>query len=506
MLGLALVACSAVSGCADRRDGDASRALGSAIWPSVSLPWTGLRTPEVEQALRTAGISYQFVEAGKLGSAVRLEGLPVSPPLAGLATVLVVRGEWGDLARASRGELAELAEALVLMAVEWEGARTTVRGIHLLLSGRLDDVEKSAQSIARLSKELPARLALSLHLEPQVLAAEAGLDELAKAVDLLVCDVYGQPWSQADVADRWELEAALERARVANGLGRPFLAAIAREGHLFARESGSAVARGIGPQLLESGWLSVTGAFTYEGFHRQLLDLTPRRALDVLGGDDSAVRLEARAEVRLARPTAQHLGALLRSLEREPLERLEGVVWTGGGGEPSAAEVPALRLPAIVSGPLASGIELGVERDVRAGRLGVTLRNGEDPTAWADRDHNFVEVDLDGALFGEVDLGDFARMELARRVEVPGESPMERLRRADRVRLYFVSLEPGEVAASGAIHLRAGSRAWRADARASVLGAAGVVESVLETVPETVPGAAPEAEAEPEPEPERGGG
>jgi len=480
---LALVAGAIVVGglvgCGDPEPQHGGRALGSAIWPSAASPWQALRTPESEAALRAAGVTNQLVEAGLVGAEGRLELEPVRPPLPGFAAVLVVRSEWAALESLSRGDADELAEEIVLMAVEWESARTTVRGIHLHPSGALEDRDRGARSISRLAGALPERLPLSLHLGAELLAGEDRLDDLAAAADSLVCEIYGQAWSEADRADRWDLERSLQRARRADSLGRPFLAALALEGRILDPRSGDTVARGLDAETLGSRSLSVEGAFSYEGFHRQLLDLTPQRALDALGGRE-AVRLEPRRVVRLARPTAQHLAALSERLRGEQLDHLEGILWLGGG-DANAAAVPVARLAAVVTGALDSEPVLRVEREGAARRLRVELRNGADPTAWADRDYNLIEIDLEGAIFGSVELGGFARMELDARAAPADASPMERLRRADRLRLYFVALEPGEIVASGDLQVRPSSTAWRAEATARVLGPAGDVVAIPES-------------------------
>ncbi|HVS65784.1 MAG TPA: hypothetical protein VMT85_20025 [Thermoanaerobaculia bacterium] len=466
-------------GCGDREAERGGRGLGSAIWPSAAPPWETLRTPEAEAALRAAGVTNQLVEAARVGAEGHLELEPVRPPLPGLSAVLVVGSEWAALESLSRGDADELAEEILLMVVEWESARTTVRGIHLHPSGALEDRESGARSISRLAGALPERLSLSLHLGAELLAGEDRLGGLAAAADSLVCEIYGQPWSEPDRADGWDLEGSLERARRADSLGRPFLAALALEGRILDPRSGETVARGLDAETLGSRALSVEGAFSYEGFHRQLLDLTPQRALDALGGRE-AVRLEPRRVVRLARPTAQHVAALTERLRGQQLDHLEGILWLGGG-DANAAAVPVARLAAVVSGALDSEPVLRVEREAAARRLRVELHNGADPTAWADRDYNLIEIDLEGAVFGSIELGGFARMELDDRDAPADASPMERLRRADRLRLYFVALEPGGIVGSGDLQVRPSSTAWRAEATARVLGPAGAVVAIRES-------------------------
>ena len=458
---------------------DDGRTLESGIWPSAAPPWPALSEPEAGPAMRAARIGSVLVEAATVESGGGLQRLPVSPPLSGLATVLVVRASWSTLEGLGRGELGELAEQLVLTAVDWESARATVRGIHLLPSAPLEDRERASTAIARLRRALPERLPLSLHVAPELLAVLETFDDLARAPATLICEVYGQPWEQSDRAERWDLEQSVERARRADALRRPFVAAIALEGRIFDPASGDVAARGLDAATLRASLPAIEGAFSYEGYHRQLLDLTPERAVDALGAGPGIATLEPRRTVRIARPTAQHLAALVRRLSEERLAHLEGFLWTGGGGA-SVAAVPVTRLPEVVSGSVASGLVLRMSGDRATGALRVELRNGSDPTGWADRDYNRVEIALAGGAFGAVELGGFTRIELDTTSSDRPLSPMERLRRADRLRLYFVSLEPGATVASGEIRVRPAKPSWSATASATVLGPAGEVEEIVE--------------------------
>jgi hypothetical protein len=164
-------------------------------------------------------------------------------------------------------------------------------------------------------------------------------------------------------------------------------------------------------------------------------------------------------------------------MEREKLTGMEGVLWTEPRIGGDVATVPLERLPTIVSGSFADDMVLELARE--GSRLEVSLRNPADPTAWARWDHNYVQIDLEGAVFGPVQLGNFSRMELARRDRTADDSSMERLRRADRLRLYFLMLDSGQEARSGTIRVTPSSGGWNASVSATVLGPTGEVRDLV---------------------------
>jgi hypothetical protein len=463
-------------GCGGGDSDRAGRGLGSGVWPGAGVSSSVLAaTPEAVEALRQAGVETLFVEAG----AVSPDGVLVRAALAAaapeLAVVLVVRIPWAQIEELSRRAASRLADDVVLLAVEWEGAGGTVRGLHLRPVGDPDDRVAIAAGLRHLARELPRRYPFSLHLDARLLDDPAPLDEWAAGVDLVVGEIYGQDARDGDRPSSWDLDAALERARRVDSLARPFLAGVAIGGRVIDPVGGAVVAAGLPGGALSSEAARTEGVFVFEGFHRQLFDLVPRRPLRGTGPDGEETTLAPGAPFRLARPTARHLAILLERLRGAGLERLENVVWTEARPPGDAAAVPLDRLPAVVAGAAGSDLRVVLERRGGGDGLQVAVVNEGDPTAWAQRDHNYVEVVLDGAVFGAIELGDFERLELDRRDGGGSRQTMATLRSADRLRLYFFQLEPGAKMASGAIRVRPRSADWSAGVSAEALEPTGEI-------------------------------
>ncbi|HVS16904.1 MAG TPA: hypothetical protein VMV46_23585 [Thermoanaerobaculia bacterium] len=467
------------AGCGGEGAERAGRGIGAGLWASAGVTGAELSASETLDALRRAGVDTLFVDAGALGADGRLTPGPIAAGLGDLGVVPVVRLPWARLEALSRREAARLAEELVLLAVEWEGGGVSLRGIHLRPDGEPEDRDAAAAALRWLNRELPARYPLSLHLDAARLDDLEPLDALAAAVDRLVGEVYGQAAGERDEPSRWELEPALERARRLDALRRPFLATVALGGRVVDPATGEAVARGLPAEVWAAEAARVEGHFAFAGFHRQQLELTPSRPLpgDGIAGD--SVTLAAGARIRLARPTARHLAALGERLAAAGLARLEGILWTEARPPGDVAAVPVDRLPAVLEDGAGSDLRIELERLAGSDGLRVRVLNRGDPTAWAERTHNYVEVELDGAVFGPVELGGFARMELGRRDGSGQRNAMETLRSANRLRLFFVQLDPGGSAASGAIGVRAARGDWDATASAGTLETTGEIVEVV---------------------------
>jgi hypothetical protein len=399
--------------------------------------------------LATAGLRELWIpaatfEAGRWSAAA----WPEIP--AGASVVFSVRGRLagGD----SAGPTAELAGLLRQWRLDAISRGWLPTGIHYEGSG---GAEASAALLAGLRREFGDTVWLSIGGE--VAAAPSA----RRQADLVVVDGYGQdPESVPDEA-RWDLDAARQRVTQAAAQDLRILVRVAF-GAVLEHQSGAVIERTtrfqLGPIARARG-LALREGFALSGGERLSYEWSV-----VEGGPRGPFRTQSRdvLRYRAPRPTAlrefvgwatqqSHVAGIL--FQRWPLPDEQGGMSLAAlgetlrpGGKPAALTIEIL--PEAARG--------------RSLKFRLRLTN---PSAWASDlatlGMNYVELDGEGGLFGEVDPGGFSRYEFLRH----GESrvSVQAMRRPERLRLYAPLLGPGESLGSGRIELRGGS-ALRASA------------------------------------------
>ena len=268
---------------------------------------------------------------------------------------------------------------------------------------------------------------------------------LRTSIDYLVVPVYGQPQHDLDDPAYWELEQTQERLRALDELGTPFRSLLHLEGRAHSLSDESVALDELDPQVLIAEAVRAQSEFQFEGFYRQVFAIELSKPLR--NGDrlfQTGVRLV------VSRPTPQHVRALAQRIRSLELANHLGVVFARPVTPDNALGVAESSLLSIL-GPGAPGEEIEdaglvarVERVAGSSRqwtLRLNLRNDGDPTAVAQRRFNYLELVVPGAAIGTVDMGDFVRMELDNTQE--DLAGMARVRRADRLRLYYPFLPTG---------------------------------------------------------------
>jgi hypothetical protein len=451
-LAAALAAALAI-GCS----GDWSRphkAPGSAAW----LPRGGALDPPTLARLRRAGVGELFVPAARLEwngdrpklRAERLEGLPPRAPV-----TLVVDGAWpsGELADDDEtGERLAAELGKLLLAAESRGLAPL--GVHLDIAGA-GEHESYAAALAAARSELARDAFLSATLGRGEWEGEAA-ERLARSVDFLVAFLYGQRAEEPESAAAWDLDQIEPRLARLDRLERAYLVGLSTVGsatrlaaageplasstsvslRALVAEPGLALRQGFG---LRSGARLVHVFQVTEPTRVAGWDLRPGESVRVVR--THGAYLEDVAERLASRPSRHRLGEIYHRLPA-PGERL--VIPT--------ESLLAARAPGRAAPELEIALEL-IERTPRRLWLRVRLENRSgESTDLALLNHNYVELNATGALFGRADAGTFQRYQLRRRgVE---ELTFRTARAADQLRLHLPVLEGRDSAVSGPLELR----------------------------------------------------
>ncbi len=238
LLALALTLSAACGGAGRDRP---RRPTGSAIWVA---PEAARLAPEDSRTLAAAGIEEAFLEAGR----VRWEGpMPrVEPPAPetfgalppGSPVTLVLRGDAPPADGAEpEAAAARLAESFRQLSAQAEAARLLPLGLHLDLAATAGPgLAAYARLLSELRPALGRRTRVSASLHRAWLGAPEARD-LARAVDFLTAEVYGQEPGAADLPEAWDPEAVVAAVHRLEGFDRDYLVeavALGSASHLSA--------------------------------------------------------------------------------------------------------------------------------------------------------------------------------------------------------------------------------------------------------------------------------
>ncbi len=460
LLALCMNACGDGESPGDRRDASSSLWVASEPSPEV--------TPSRLADLRGSGVDELWVEAARLGGSgtgVLMERLPSATLPARAEVTLVVRGLWPESDVAIGEAIDHCADSLRQLVLDMETRGLEVRGFHLDLDlESLESLEDYGHFVARLRKRVRRQGRLSAKVELQWLRESKTVRPLLGGVDVAVVPLYGHPLSDPDRREEWSLDGAAEGAAEFDEIRVPFLVEASLQGRAQRLDQSGQVVEelaGLPIDSLLASELSVEPLFDFAGGLRQEFEAVATSRPQI-----GTMTLEPRDRLRVFRPTAYDLARLADELDSLDLPHYRGLVlrrWPRAGESLTLA--PEQVVLALGGAALEPELALTVER-LSSDRVRVTIENrGPVPTALAVVNHNYVEIRLERARLGRVDVGDFKRMELENSSRAEGD--MRALRHADVLRLFYPGLEPGARVASGSIGFRGtgGSPAVRVGAR-----------------------------------------
>jgi predicted small integral membrane protein len=374
----------------------------------------------------------------------------------GVSVVFTVRGHLAEGDNA--GHAAELAALLRQRRLDAISRGWLPTGIHYEGSS---SAEASAALLAGLRRELGDSAWLSIGGEA------AAAPSARRLADLWVVDGYGQDAESVADDTRWDLGAARQRVTQAALQGRGILVRVAL-GAALEHQSGAGIERTtrfrLGPIARARG-LGLREGFALSGGERLSYEWSV-----VEGGQRGPFRTRPRDVLRYRAPRPSALREFVGWATQQA--NVEGILFErwplpdeqGGMSLAALSEIlrPGAKAPALAIEILH---EAGNRRSLNF-RLRLT-----NPSAWASDlatlGTNYVELDGEGGLFGEVEPGGFSRYEFLRH----GESrvSVQAMRRPERLRLYAPLLGAGESLESGRIELR-GGKALRASAEFRLAG------------------------------------
>jgi hypothetical protein len=320
-----------------------------------------------------------------------------------------------------------------------------VSGIHFEGTG-------SAEALQGLFSALREQLGDAAWLS---IGGEAAVAEKPRRLsDLVVVDGYGQPPEATFKVALWDPIAARQRVTQAATDGIPILVRVAI-GAVLEHQSGAQVERTtrfeIGP-IARSRGLRLREGFDLSGGERLNYEWSVLE-----GGRLGPFLTKPRDLVRYHGPRPSAVREFVSWAKEQP--RVAGILFErwpmpderGGMGLRTLAE--SLRPE---SKPPSLQIEI---LPASAGGRSLSFRlRLTNPSAWASDlatlGANYVELDGEGGLFGDVDPGAFSRYEFLRH----GESrvSVQAMRQPQRLRLYAALLGAGESLETGIIQLKAG--------------------------------------------------
>jgi len=464
-----LVSCCLTFGCFG--GSRPQKAAGSALWLTKD---SGPLDAAAQARLAALGLKEVYLDA----AAIEWQGNPHLRPIEapamprGTAATLVIWGLWSPGDRPPDGLATALVSELSTLRVAAEQRGLRVVGHHFAVEPG-DHAESLGKTLGRLRTLLGSGYFVSAGIGRKALALPQ-TRQIADGVDFVVSLIYGQRPGEAEDPTAWDLQAVEESFRQLEALGRPYLTGAVTVGVATWRGKGGetrevSTALSLG-DLVRARGLELKPGFSLQGIDRQVWEFVargPARAgpWNLATGDSIRV-------VRTATPfleefrrrlgaweSTHRLGDVLYRLRRDE-ERLSLSV-------DNLAEVLAPDAAAPI-------LDLTLERvSASAGRWVVRLKLANQSTESTDLaffDSNFVELQVAGATIGDVEPGDFQRVELL----VDGEKgTMRAFRQANTVRLFLPLLEESQQVASGNIELRLAQRTPATTISASFLLADG---------------------------------
>lgn len=277
--------------------------------------------------------------------------------------------------------------------------------------------------------------------------------EVAKAAQLVVWDAYGQAAGEKVDNSAWDLLSVSPRFGPIASWGRPVMARVRTLASIERGGSGESTTEITLGALARDRRLRLQEGFALSGVDRVSYEWRSEDRLRI--GSWDLVRGE---RLFFRGPRLASLEELSRDLKPRP--EFAGFVFDRIPQPTEAASMPIDSYGRILgsagsTGSAAEGrlaLELTGVRNGRTGTVRIKLNN---PTSFSSEiammGVNYVEIEVDGGFFGDVDAGFFYRYEYLRRGET--RPSMAALRRPERIRFYLPLLEAGESFGSGPIEV-----------------------------------------------------
>ncbi len=446
-----LLALGALCGCfGDRRD---PKSPGLSIWlggDSTAPDLAGL------ERLAAQGVTEYFVEAARVtwsGSSSRLESLAVPRMARREKVTLVIVGEAPSDTVDVAAAAATLAAGIDGLRVEAERAGQLPVGVHFdLATGR--SLGAYATLLDGVREKLEERLYLSASLDRAALASPEAI-ALTAPLDFLVAFLYGQRPGELEDPTAWDLQEVERHLPALAALDRKWLLGVTTIGSATLRDRGGRP-RGSTSELdlgtlVRNGALELKRGFSLEGVDRQVYEFRAKSATRLASWD-----LGPGESVRVVRAATSNIEELLRRSGAWASEDFLGqLFWRLPATNERLSLTAANLAEAAAADPARPALDLVVERlaaDRKTWQLRATLTSGNDEgTDLAFIDANFIELEVTGGHFAEVETGDFSRFDLYFQGD---RATMRALREPDKVRLSAPFVEGRQRLSSGPILLR----------------------------------------------------
>jgi hypothetical protein len=418
--------------------------------------------PADARRLSSADVDEVFLEAGRLtwqSSAPHLEAIPgaFAAVPAGTPVTLVVSGD-GPAAKGFDPEAAakSLAAAVRPLTAQAEAARLLPLGIHLdLEAADGPGLEAYAHLLAALRSAVGpgTRVSTTFH-RGWLRAPEA--EDLARSVDFLAAEIYGQAPGAADQAAAWDPEGVTAAVKRLEALERDYLVEAVVLGsatHLSAAaepQETTTHAR-LKPLATDPG-LRLSAADPFAGVGRVVHTFQAQRASRLEGW-----RVAPGEAIRVVQTSPGVVREVAQRVREAASEHFLGLLFYRVAAPAEALSLAPSEVAAVLGGsppsPDLSGRLVVKSSDDDRILLGFELRSANrQSTDIAATDGNYISLQVEGGFFDRVEPGEFSRYSLWR----SGQEVRAGLgwREPDEVRLYTPMVEGGEVVRGGEVEVR----------------------------------------------------
>lgn len=437
-----------------------SRSPASGLWIGQE---SGRLEPSDAALLQTVGIEEAFVEMASLDPDAsspirRFDDLPQD---LGLPAHLVITGSpalpAGDDALETLA--GPLAESLRQLRFEAESRGWLVLGICFDLEEGAD-LARYADLLRRLRGNLDELFVSATVRREDVKPESEPLQKLAKAVDFLVPQLYGQRPGNADVKAAWDLGQMETSIEIVEALGVPYQVGVVTLGTAsYASRKGAVKAQTTEmtmQQVMADRSMRLQPGFALEGTDRRVYVLRAEGRARVNQWD-----LVEGEMVRVVRPATYDLEELHRLLSLWPVENHLGQVFYRLPGPQEGLSLPVESLVgALDTEPATPQLVLDVSVQRRVGRgwlVRFLIENlNREFTELSFTQYNYLEIrTAQGVFAAEQRPGDFYSYDLFRETEPGEEEPKRTIRDPNLLRLQVPVLEADQRVSTGDIRIEA---------------------------------------------------
>ncbi len=450
-----LLAAACGGGSADRPH----RPTGSAIWV---VPGAARLEPADARRLASAGVEEVFLEAGRVswkGSTPEVQATPgaFAAVPAGTPVTLVLSGR-GPAAEGSDPEAAAatLAARVRKLAAEAEAARLLPLGVHLDLEPA---VGKGLESYAHLLAALRAAVGQGTRVSATLRRGwlrDPEVQDIARSVDFLAAEIYGQEPGATDQPEAWDPEGVLADLKRLEGLDRDYLVEAVVLGsatHLSAAaEPEETTTHARLKPLVTDPDLRLSAGDPFAGVGRVVHTFQAQRATRLEGW-----RVAPGEAIRVVQTAPGVVRQIAQRVREAASEHYLGLLFYRLAAPEEALSLAPSEVAAVLGGsppsPDLSGRLVVESRNNDRILLGFELRSANrQSTDVAATDGNYLRLRVEGGYFDRVEPGEFSRYSLWRDGQEVRAG--RGWREPDEVRLYTPMVEGGEVIRGGEVEVR----------------------------------------------------